>query len=212
MKLDSASSILQSALAVPPVMQPQSPAQTVQVASPQDVQPTQAIQHSAKAPTELLNDQVSINITIPRQTMETIEKIGSVTDLLNTTAKNLRETGTTLKLSSDLMAQMKEDLGKIIKNFPPFPPESAERRDILMSYQTIREQIDKMSIPPPPAPVYERVQVLWKELFSANKPNAIETPALNLNATDSQVQQADEQLTFTRSAVTQLREAIGASI
>jgi len=107
---------------------------------------------------------------------------------------------------------MKTELSKIVKNFPPFPPESAERRDILMSYQAIREQIDKMSIPPPPAPVYERVQTLWKELFSANKPNSVDTPALSQNATDTQVQQADEQLTFTRSAVTQLREAIGTSL
>ncbi len=210
MKIDSASSILQSALAVPPAIQPLSSPQATQPAQPQETQQKQAVQRTA--PQETPNDQISINITVPRQTMETIEKIGSVTDLLNTTAKNLRETGTTLKQSSDLMAQMKEELGKITKNFPPFPPESAERRDILMSYQAIREQIDKMSIPPPPAPVYERVQVMWKELFSSNKPNAVDTPALSANATDSQVHQADEQLTFTRAAVTQLREAIGASL
>jgi len=204
MDINAASSVLQSAITVPPVIQPQT--------SPHETQAKQTTQRTATATQETANDQVSVNITVPRQTLETIEKISSVTDVLNTTAKNLRETGSSLKQSSDLMAQMKTELSKIVKNFPPFPPESAERRDILMSYQAIREQIDKMSIPPPPAPVYERVQILWKELFSANKPNSVDTPALSQNATDTQVQQADEQLTFTRSAVTQLREAIGTSL
>jgi ribosomal protein L11 len=204
MDINAASNILQSVITVPPAMQPQS--------SQQEIQAKQTAQHTAAAPQETTGDQISVNITVPRQTLETIEKISSVTDVLNTTAKNLRETGNSLKQSSDMMAQMKTELSKIVKNFPPFPPESAERRDILMSYQAIREQIDKMSIPPPPAPVYERVQSLWRELFPASKPNSVDTPALSQNATDTQVQQADEQLTFTRSAVTQLREAIGASL
>lgn len=204
MDINAASNVLQSAITVPPAMQPQS--------SQQEIQAKQTAQRTAATPQETTGDQVSVNITVPRQTLETIEKISSVTDVLNTTAKNLRETGSSLKQSSDMMAQMKTELSKIVKNFPPFPPESAERRDILMSYQAIREQIDKMSIPPPPAPVYERVQLLWRELFPASKPNSIDTPALSQNATDTQVQQADEQLTFTRSAVTQLREAIGASL
>lgn len=205
MKIDAASSALQATLTVPPAMQPATaPAPTEQSTTPPPLERATPVQEPA-------HDQISFNITVPRQTMETIEKIGSVTDLLNTTAKNLRETGNSLQRSSDLMGEMKEQLGTIIKNFPPFPPESAERRDILMSYQAIREQINQMSVPPPPAPVYERVQHLWRELLPQGK-NTVDTPQLNLNATDTQVQQADEQLTFTRAAVTQLREAIGASI
>lgn len=203
MKIDAAANLLQSAIVVPPTTQP--------VASPQ-THPSSEQAASAKTALDTSSDQVSINITVPRQTLDTIEKIGSIGEVLNGAAKNIRETGTALKLSSDLMAQMKTELGKIIKNFPPFPPESAERREILMSYQSIREQIDKMSIPAPPAPVYERVQTMWQEVFPANKQSKLDTPSLTQNATDTQVHQADEQLTFTRSAVTQLREAIGASL
>ncbi|NJD38917.1 MAG: hypothetical protein FIA89_11450 [Geobacter sp.] len=206
MKIDAVSSALQATLTVPPASQP------VTAATPHTAESPAAQSTERITPVqELPNDHISFNVTVPRQTMETIEKIGSVTDLLNTTAKSLRETGNSLQRSSDLMAQMKDQLGTIIKNFPPFPPESAERRDILMSYQAIREQINQLSVPPPPAPVYERVQHLWRELLPQGK-NTVDTPQLNLNATDSQVQQADEQLTFTRAAVTQLREAIGASI
>lgn len=203
MKIDAAASLLQSAIVVPPATQP--------ATSPQ-IQPSSEHAASAKTAHDVTNDQVSINITVPRQTLDTLEKIGGISDVLNGTAKNIRETGTALKLSSDLMTQMKSELGKIIKNFPPFPPESAERREILMSYQSVREQIDKMSIPAPPTPVYERVQTMWQEVFPANKQSKLDTPALTQNATDTQVQQADEQLTFTRSAVTQLREAIGSSL
>jgi len=203
MKIDAATTVLQATLAIPAAAQPAPVAQT----NPPD--------HQARQPSPPIpggaGDQISVNITVPKQTLDTIEKISTVTDFLNSTAKNLRETGTALKQSSDLMTQMKTELGKIIKNFPPFPPESSERRDILMSYQAIREQIDKMTIPPPPAPVYERVQAIWKDLIPAGK-DTIETPALSQNASDTQVKQADEQLTFTRVAVTQLRGAIGASL
>ena len=208
MKIETSSSILQATLAVPPATQPTTSPQAPQN---QQMQNQPIRQFSGSSSAETPPDQISVNITIPRQTLDTIQKISSVTDFLNSTAKSLRETGTALKQSSDLMSQMKSELGKIVKNFPPFPPESAERRDILMSYQAIREQIASMTIPPPPAPVYERIQTMWKELIPSGK-NAIETPALNQNATDTQVQQADEQLTFTRVAVTQLRESIGASL
>jgi hypothetical protein len=202
MNIDASTNVMQASLAVPPATQPQ-PAQT-------NTQTQQTTKQPATV--EPANDQVSISITVPQLTLDTIQNISSVSDLLNSTAKSIRETGSSLKASSDLLSQMKSELGKIIKNFPPFPPESAERREILMSYQSIREQIDKMSIPAPPAPVYERVQSIWQEVFPANKQSRLDTPALTQNATDSQVQQADEQLTFTRSAVTQLREAIGASL
>lgn len=208
MKIEASSSVLQAALAVPPANQPLTPVQTHQS--------TEALQQktspvSGASKVESQTDYVSVNITVPQQTLDTIQKISSVTDFLNSTAKSLRETGAALKQSSDLMAQMKSELGKIVKNFPPFPPESAERRDILMSYQAIREQIASMTIPAPPAPVYERVQNLWKDLLPSGKVS-LGTPALTLNATDTQVHQADEQLTFTRAAVTQLRESIGTSL
>lgn len=207
MRIDAASSLLQSALNVPLASQPQQPAHTV----PAVGEASAATSRQTITP-EAAAEQVSVNITVPRQTIEALEKIGGVTELLNSTAKSLRETGTSLKLSSEMIAQMKEQLGKIVKNFPPFPPESAERRDILMSYQAIREQINQMSVPPPPAPVYERVAYLWQDLFPAGKRSSVNTPELSPTATDSQVQQADEQLTFTRAAVTQLRESIGASL
>lgn len=208
MRVDAAQSLLQSALNVPLVHQPQSVQK--EAAGGGQNQPSP---RTPAAPTpDTAAEQVSVNITVPRQTIETLEKIGSVTELLNSTARSLRETGTSLKLSSEMISRMKEELGRIIKNFPPFPPESAERRDILMSYQAIRDQITQMTVPPPPAPVYERVAYLWHDLFPAGKRPSIATPELSPTATDSQVQQADEQLTFTRAAVTQLREAIGASL
>ncbi|CAH2032602.1 hypothetical protein [Trichlorobacter ammonificans] len=209
MRVDAASSLLQSTLSVPLVSQPLSVQKEVSASGENPASPPRtpsAVADGGGA------EQVSVNITVPKQTIETLEKIGSVTELLNSTAKSLRETGTSLKLSSDMIAQMKEQLGKIVKNFPPFPPESAERRDILMSYQAIREQINQMTVPPPPAPVYERVAYLWHDLFPTGRRSSVNTPELSPTATDSQVKQAEEQLTFTRAAVTQLRESIGASL
>lgn len=166
------------------------------------------LEEKGEAARENTADQVSLQLTLPRQTVETIEKISNISELLNSTAKGLRQTDQKLQQ----VGEMVENLGKIIKNFPPFPPDSEDRRDMLMSYQSLRQEINRLTVPPPPAPIYEHVQMFWKELFNNNKVAGIETPELKPDANDIQLQQVKDQLTFTGAAVKRLREALGSSL
>lgn len=154
---------------------------------------------------------VSLNITLPRQTLDTIERIGSVTDFLNSTAKNIRETDSSLKLSADIVSRMKDDLSRIVKNYPPFPIESSERRDILRSYLSLRKEIDRMTVPTPPAPVYERMGNLWGNLFTGSS-GKIQTPDLTETSGDLAVKEALSSVTLIGDSILQTRTALGASI
>jgi hypothetical protein len=51
------------------------------------------------------------------------------------------------KIKEKLLS-MREDLGAIVKNYPPFPPGSAERLSYLNSVVGLRRQIDALTIPP----------------------------------------------------------------
>ena len=88
-------------------------------------------------------DQVSLNITVSQRTLDTIQKLGEVSDVLNSMAKSLRSTDKALKASTEVITKMKEQLGKIVKNFPPFPLESSERRDLQAGSDHSRGRCDR---------------------------------------------------------------------
>ena len=158
------------------------------------------------------SDSVQLQISIPRQTLDTLQKIGSITDVLNDTANSLRSTGNTLSAAADVAAKMRSTLENITKNFPPFPIDRAERKDILMSYISLRKQMEKMTVPAPPTPVYEKVKSLWQDLFDKNPSGTVSTPALDTNSSDKTVADASKQLTATGNAISTLHTAIGASL
>lgn len=159
----------------------------------------------------LNNDPVQLQISVPRQTLDTLQKIGSITDVLNETAKSMRATGNGLSVGADITAKMRTTLDKITKNYPPFPIDSTERRDILMSYNSLRKDMEKMVVPPPPQPMYDKVHTLWKELFGGNQAETISTPNLPENAPDTVIVDATKQLAATGAAISTIHDAIGAS-
>jgi hypothetical protein len=48
----------------------------------------------------------------------------------------------------DYVDRLKAQLERIIKNFPPFPPGSEERIQLLRSFAAFRRLIDQLTIPP----------------------------------------------------------------
>lgn len=150
------------------------------------------------------SDQVSVNIQVSRNTLDMIKRLGDVSEFLNTTAQKLHETESGLTASSDLMVRMKAELEKIVKNFPPFPLDSKEREQILMSYNALQKEILKMMVPPPPQPVYERVKHLWQNLFNGDE-SRISAPELPVNAPDSHVKAAYQKLEGAVSQIAAIR-------
>lgn len=164
----------------------------------------------AKAQKSVSSDQVSVNIQVSRNTLDMIRRLGDVSEFLNTTAQKLHETESGLSSSSDLMVRMKTELQKIIKNFPPFPIDSKEREQILMSYNALQKEILKMMVPPPPQPVYERVKHLWQNLFNVDE-SRISAPELPVNAPDSHVKAAYQSLEGSISQISAIRSDMSQS-
>ena len=117
-----------------------------------------------------------------------IGKLDNISAEINQFAMNVRETDKALGRTSDVVAKLKAQLGKIVKNWPPFTPDSAERKEILMSCVALRKEIEKLTVPPPPKPVYEQDTKLWDKLVSAENGKLSEAmPEISPSAIDEQV-------------------------
>ncbi len=153
------------------------------------------------------SDQITLNITTSRQTLEEIQRLDGMADDLNTTAKNIRETGNRLKLSADIVAKMKGELDKIIKNYPPFSIDDGDRKKILMSYISIRKEIESLTVSSLPAPIHEKVKSMWQELFPQND-GKVATPVLKGNSSDNAVKIAANKLSVTGDAISHMLSAV----
>jgi archaellum component FlaC len=156
-------------------------------------------------------DKVSIQIEIPKKTVDTLQRMGNISDLLNSVATSIRQTSEGLKQASNIVEDMKTSLDNIIKNYPPFSLVNQERINQLMSYSSLKKQIISLMVPAPPTPVYEKVQHLWEDLFSGSN-NTIQTPTLPLDVPDTHIKAAATQLNVISDQVGLLQDALGNSI
>ena len=153
-------------------------------------------------------EPVSVSL---QRTSSTMGRLDSFNEQKNLMARSIRTASDSLATVSEVVGGMKENLGKIIKNYPPFPPDSSERKEILMSYISLRKEILSMTFPPPPAPVYEKNTSLWEKLgYTETGSIALSVPDLSSTATDTEVQAASKILGELGSAVsTAQNELIG---
>lgn len=75
-------------------------------------------------------------------------ELQKVNDSLNEAAQKQQTGDKILNGVGDSIDRMKAQLGKIIKNYPPFPPGSEERIKLLRGYVGFRKLIDQLTIPP----------------------------------------------------------------
>jgi len=156
-------------------------------------------------------DKVSIRVELPKNTVDTLQKMGNISDFLNSVATNLRQSNDGLKAATAIVDQMKQSLDTIIKNFPPYPIESRERMEQLMSYSSLQKQILSLMTPPPPQPVFEKVKHLWEGLTSGIG-STIQTPTLPQDAPDSHVKAASKQLEAIAGQINLVRETMTNSV
>lgn len=137
-------------------------------------------------------DQVQLkNFTAATKNLDTVRAIEQMHARLNELAKGARQTNEGLAQAAEVTARMKSQLQAIIKNFPPFSADSDQRQEILMSYVSLKKEIEQLMIPPPPKPLYESVKHMWNSLFSDNGqllPSAI--PKLETTSSEQQVKDA----------------------
>lgn len=164
--------------------------------------PTQA-RHSEKPP-PVESDKVSLVTTISRQNVETTQRMNELGDSLNAAAGAIRQADRNLDSAADTVDKMKGTLEKIIKNFPPFPPDSKERQEILMSYISIQKEILSLTFPSPPPKEYEKMR---QELPISSEGKLV-TYDLTQQATDPDVAEAWQLLDKISGQILSVREQL----
>lgn len=159
----------------------------------------------------IAGDKVSINVELPQNTVDTLQKMGNISDFLNSVATNLRQTYEGLTAASAIVEKMKLSLERVIKYYPPYPIEDRGRMEELMSYSSLQKEISKLMIPPPAPPIYEKVQHLWENLTTG--PNGtIQTPSVPQDVPGSHVASASKQLDAISGQISLVREAMSSSV
>jgi hypothetical protein len=182
------------------------------IAAPKTAQQQNALNSTKEDAVQTLGgDKVSIRVELPKNTADTLQKMGNLSDLLNSVATSIRQTNEGLKATASVVDDMKASLDKIIKNYPPYSLESKERIDQLMTYSSLKKQIISLMVPAPPPPIYENVKYLWEDLFSGPR-NTIQAPTLSPDAPDSHVNAAVKQLDVFSNGIGLLQESMNSSI
>jgi hypothetical protein len=89
----------------------------------------------------------------------------AVSEEINAYAKIVRHTDAVLEKASNQVDLMKRPLEAIIKNFPPFPPGSEQRADLLKSFISLRKEIDKLTVPAPVDVATPALKQMFTDLF-----------------------------------------------
>ncbi len=156
------------------------------------------------------SDKVSVSL---HKAASTMDKLGTVNNEKNLVAKNIREIDSTLQGVTTVIDRMKLQLEKVVKNFPPFSQDSEERKEILMSYISLRQEIIKMTVPAPPEPIYEKHKTLWEKLgYQENGKLTNSVPEISVASTDAQVKRALAGLEGFQSSVTAGRDQLARAV
>lgn len=203
----------------PTAAQYQQPQQTQQASPEQQPQAVREAEVSSSASLQAYRQQareqnaptdtVQIKSAATLKNLDTVKAIEQMHAKLNELVRGVRQTNEQLNNAAEQVAQMQGNLMTIVKNYPPYPIESMERRDLLMSYMSLRKEIEGLMIPPPPQPVYEKVKSMWQAMFAQNgqlQPSAV--PALESGSSDKQVQAAAVDLGKTQEQLASMSDQV----
>jgi hypothetical protein len=159
--------------------------------------------------TEKMSDSVHIKYSETSKNLDTVRAIEQMHSRLNQLVKGVRETNEGLNSTSETLDQMQTTLQKIVKNYPPFTADSPDRQKFLMSFISIRKEMEKLMIPPPPAPIYEKVKGMWDSVFDNNgQLKSSMLPALDVSSSDKQVQDASVSLEKTSAQLSAISDSV----
>ncbi len=159
------------------------------------------------------NDSVRITSSVTMKNVDTVRAIEEMHLRMNQQIKSVRQTNEAINQQADGVEKLSAALSAIVKNFPPFPVENKTRQEILMSYISIRKEILKMTVPPPPLPVYEKVKHLWGSLFEENgRLSSDSIPPLQTDSSDSAVGSAVDDLAKSAKSLADISSSVTQSL
>ena len=141
-------------------------------------------------------------------------QLGFLNDGSNSIALHTKQTDQKLSVAADSIEKMKGTLEDIVKNYPPFSPENSARKELLMSYASIRKELLKLTFPPPPPPIYEKIQHQWQDLFQKDaSQNAIKLPGeLGSSTPDSDLKATIGELATLHDGIKSVRADLKQSL
>lgn len=196
----STASLYQQQKAVDQIQQPSPEQQPTVVAREAEVSSSSALQAYKQQGLEksAVTDSVEIKSTVTLKNLDTVKAIEQMHAKLNDLVKGVRQTNEELNRAVDQVSQMQGNLMTIVKNYPPYPIDSMQRKELLMSYMSLRKEIESLMVPPPPQPVYEKVKSMWSAMFAQNgQMQASAVPPLENGSSDKQVQVTSDVLSRT---------------
>lgn len=101
---------------------------------------------SAAGPAEVKTDPSSLVTLSPH--FSNLDGFAAKTDASNRLAKHIRNLDRRMQGMERQIERMRKPLALIVKNFPPFPPESAERARMLKNFSGFRKLIAQLTSPP----------------------------------------------------------------
>jgi hypothetical protein len=170
--------------------------QTQQLQQAQSSADQQKISEAATSnPVAQPTDQVKLSSSVTVKNLDTVKAIEQMHARMNQLVKGTRETNEALNKAAEQVTVMQSNLTSILKNFPPFPIDSKERQDLLMSYTSIRQEMMRMTVPQPPPPLYEQVKQDWDKTVGQNgQMLASAVPALEAGSSDPQLKEVSAKL------------------
>ncbi|MDD2308153.1 MAG: hypothetical protein PHH91_01050 [Desulfuromonadaceae bacterium] len=150
-------------------------------------------------------DSIDLNAEIPA--LPRFDKMQSDKSTRNEVAASIKNADSTMVEIGTKIDSMKENLEIIVKNFPPYPPGSNERINFLRNFNSLRQQIDALTIPRP----NETSDIALKLQGLGTGKGGLNIPALADSvpeATDPQIHQAIGNLDRARKTLDAGRAAL----
>lgn len=191
-------------MSIEPVnVQPPYPAQNrgAEPPPPPSAQPYPEARQSARA----ADDSTTFNK--PISSLHRFDSIQASHSARNEVAASIKNADSSMLEIGTKIDAMKENLEIIVKNFPPYPPGSDDRLKFLRNFNSLRQQIDALTIPRP----NETSDIALKLRGLSTDKGGLNIPALADSvpeATDPQIHQAIGNLGKARKSLDAGRVAL----
>ncbi len=160
-----------------------------------------------------------------------LNQIESSISNLNAVASSIHVANSAMWEIETHLDKMKAQLGRIVKNYPPFPPDMEDRVKMLKSFTTLRRQIDQLTMPPNdsgatkimanPVIIPEagdwQIQVGGNGIIKTIHSQQVHTgeaglnvPGLPESATDEQIQEVIVEIDRAKTTLRQRRNSLAA--
>ncbi len=114
-------------------------------------------------------------------------RLQAVNEYSNREALRIRTEERNAARVDQLVAEMKDTLYHVIKNYPPYPLDNPERAKFLMSFNGLKREIEQMTIPPETT----ELPLVGGTATGISRPDL---PSLGVQATNSEIQFAIQRI------------------